>query len=78
VKLVAQFKSLAHAPAEGVIIRSGQDSIGRQALRRWGSHRGMISPVSNANWRNRRRVRAALDPWPRRRAGPRTDTPGRQ
>ena len=34
VELVAQFKSLAHAPAEGIIIRSGQDSIERQALRR--------------------------------------------
>jgi hypothetical protein len=54
MELVAQFKSLAHAPAEGIIIRPGQDSIGRQALRRWGRHRGMISRASTANCRNRR------------------------
>jgi hypothetical protein len=54
VELVALFKGLAHAPAEAIIIRPRQDSIGRQALRRWGRHRGMISRASTANFRNRR------------------------
>lgn len=54
VELIAQFKSLAHAPAEGIIIRPGQDSIGRQALRRWGRHKAMISRVGKLNWRSRR------------------------
>jgi len=49
VEPVAQFKSLADAPAEGIIIRPGQDSIGRQALRRWGRHRAMISRVCKPN-----------------------------
>ena len=43
VELIAEFKSLAHAPTEGIIIRPGEDSIERQALGRWGRHRGMIS-----------------------------------
>lgn len=49
VELVAQLKSLAHTPAEGVIIRPGQDSVGRQALGRWGWHRAMISRVCRLN-----------------------------
>ena len=68
VELIAQFKSLAHAPTEGIIIRPGQDSIERQALRRWARHRGMISRASDPNCRNRRASLSGFT-WPRTARG---------
>jgi hypothetical protein len=43
VELVAEFESLAHAPAERVIIGASQESIGRQAVRWRIRHRCIVS-----------------------------------